>query len=127
MRRHPEIGSRILSGIKVLQSAQEIVLQHQERYDGGGYPAGLGGEEIVLGARIFAVADTLDCITSDRPFQAAASFEAARDEIIRVAGSQLDPWIVDAFHQVPLEEWSQIRHDVANRRRRQLHTARVMA
>jgi len=127
MRKHPEVGSRILSGIRVLQGAKELVVQHQERYDGKGYPAGLKGEEIVLGARIFAVADTLDCVTSDRPFQAAVAFEAARDEIIRVAGTQLDPWIVDAFMQIPLEEWRQIRSDVVVRRRRQNQASGVMA
>jgi putative nucleotidyltransferase with HDIG domain len=115
MRKHPEIGWRILSGIEFLKDARELVLQHQERYDGTGYPAGLSGENINLGARIFAVADTLDCVTSHRPFQAAVSFEAAREEIIRVAGTQLDPWIVDAFLQVPLEEWIQVRREVAAR------------
>lgn len=126
MSKHPEIGSRILSGIEVLQGAREVVLQHQERYDGKGYPAGMRGEEIVLGARIFAIADTLDCVTSDRPFQAAVPFEAARDEIIRVAGTQLDPWIVDAFLQIPLEEWRQIRSDVATRKRRKGRASSVM-
>lgn len=109
MRQHPEIGSRILSGIKFLREAAEIVLRHQERFDGTGYPGGLRGQEIVLGARILAVADTLECMTSDRPFQAATTFEAARDEIARVAGSQLDPEIVRIFLRIPLEEFRALR------------------
>jgi response regulator RpfG family c-di-GMP phosphodiesterase len=113
MRNHPLIGYRILAGIKTLRNAAKLVLHHQEHVDGTGYPAGLKGEEIMLGARIFAVADTLDCITSNRPFQRAATFEAAREEIQRVAGTQLDPDVVAAFEQVPLDDWRQIREAVA--------------
>jgi len=113
MRRHPEIGYRIISGIKFLQEAAKVVLQHHERYDGTGDPAGLRGEAIALGARVVAVADTLDRITSNRPFQAAATYEAARMEIKRVSGSQLDPELVAAFLEVPLDEWKAMRHDVA--------------
>jgi putative nucleotidyltransferase with HDIG domain len=112
MRRHAEIGYRILSGINFLREAAEMVLRHQEKYDGSGYPGGLRGEEIVLGARILAVADTLECMTSDRAFQAAMSFEAAREGITRLAGSQLDPWIVRAFLQIPLPEFMSIRDNV---------------
>jgi len=111
MRKHPETGYRILAGIKFLRAAAEIVLHHQERYDGTGYPAGLQGEDIALGARIIAVADTLECMTSDRPFQKAASFEAAREEIMRVAGTQLDPWIVNAFIQIPIAEFQALRQE----------------
>ncbi len=113
MRKHPEIGFRILSGIKSLKNASRLVLHHQERFDGSGYPAGLKGNEIMPSARIFAVADTLDCMTSNRPFQAACSFEAAREEIRRVAGTQLDPEVVAAFEAIPLDEWRQIRAAVA--------------
>jgi putative nucleotidyltransferase with HDIG domain len=108
MRKHPEIGFRILSKIGLLKDAAKIVLQHQERYDGTGYPAGLAGDGIVLGARIFAVADTLDCMTTNRPFQKATTFEAARDEIIRVSGTQLDPRIVQKLLEIPLEEWKKV-------------------
>jgi len=104
MRRHPEIGYRILSEIKVLQPASLIVLQHQERYDGSGYPGGLCGEEILLGARILSVADTFECLTIDRPFQQAVSADEAQEILMRLAGSQLDPWIVDAFLRIPLSE-----------------------
>jgi putative nucleotidyltransferase with HDIG domain len=115
MRRHPEIGYRILSGIKFLREAALLVLHHQERFDGSGYPAGLRGTAIDLGARIFAVADTLDCMTSTRPFQAPVPFEAARDEIFRVAGTQLDPDVVAHFDAIPIREWNEIRLEVADR------------
>ncbi len=118
MRKHPEIGYRILSGIKFLREASVIILQHHENYDGTGYPAGLRGEEITLGARIFAVADTLDCLTTDRPFQTAVSMEEARERISHAGSTRLDPWIVDAFLELPAEEWSAIRAAVAGKGRR---------
>jgi putative nucleotidyltransferase with HDIG domain len=113
MRRHSDIGFRILSGIKFLQSAAELVYQHQERYDGSGYPAGLKGEQISLGARIFSVADTLDGMTSARPFLSAMTFEEARDRIARLAGTLLDPEIVKVFLKIPLDDWREIRREVA--------------
>ena len=116
MRKHPEIGYRILSGIRFLQEAARIVLQHHERFDGSGYPAGLKGDEIEAGARIFAVADTMDCITSIRPYRAAETYESARREIECAAGSQLDPQVVAAFLEVPLEEWRAIRRSVTAQR-----------
>jgi putative nucleotidyltransferase with HDIG domain len=91
MRRHPEMGARILEGVPFLAGAREIVLTHQERFDGSGYPAGLRGRRIPLGARIFAVADVLDALLSDRPYHRALPFEAAIGEIRREAGSILDP------------------------------------
>lgn len=97
MRRHPEIGATILSSIPFLSTAAEIVLSHQERWDGNGYPRRLKGEDIPLGARIFAVADTLDAIVSDRPYRRGVSFEAARAEIARCSGTQFDPQVVQAF------------------------------
>ena len=89
-----------------------IVLQHQERYDGRGYPAGLRGEQIVIGARLFAVADTYDAITSDRPYRKAQSHDAAIAEMRRVSGTQLDPSAVTAFCALPEDEWVAIRRDV---------------
>jgi putative two-component system response regulator len=117
MRKHPEIGWRILSGIKFLQDAARVVLQHHERFDGSGYPAGLKGEEIELGARVFAVADTMDCITSMRPYKPAETFERARDEIESSSGTQLDPKIVAAFRAVPLDEWRAIRRGATGKKR----------
>lgn len=97
MRTHPEKGYRIVSQIPGMEEAAEIVLSHEERFDGSGYPRGLRGEKICLGARLFAVIDTLDAITSDRPYRKASSFEQARDEITRMSGTQFDPLAVQAF------------------------------
>ncbi len=118
MRKHPEIGYRILSGINFLQRPARLVLQHHERFDGGGYPAGLKGEDIELGARIFAVADTLDCMTSIRPFRQASTFEVARREIESAAGIQLDPKVVTAFLEITPDEWRAIRRGVTAKTRR---------
>src|SRR6266436_1938939 len=94
------------------RDASVIVLQHQERYDGRGYPSGLKGDQIVLGARLFAVADTYDAITSDRPYRKAQPHEAAVIEMQRVAGTQLDPQGVSAFCAIEEQEWLQIRSEV---------------
>lgn len=112
MKLHPEIGFRMLSNIPYLRAASMIVWQHQERWDGGGYPGKLGSEKIVIGARIFSIADTLDAITSDRPYRKGRPLEVARAEIARVGGTQLDPNLVKAFLEVPPEEWEGIRKDV---------------
>jgi response regulator RpfG family c-di-GMP phosphodiesterase len=112
MREHPRLGWALLQRIEFLRDASVIVLQHQERYDGNGYPAQLKGDQIVLGARLFAVADTYDAITSDRPYRKAQSHEAATAEMRRVAGSQLDPKGVEAFCAIPRDEWLRIRHEV---------------
>ncbi|MFZ2542292.1 MAG: HD domain-containing phosphohydrolase [Gallionella sp.] len=97
MRTHPEKGYRIVSQIPGMEKAAEIVLSHEERFDGSGYPRGLRGEQICLGARLFAVIDTLDAITSDRPYRKAESFDIAKIEIVRVSGIQFDPLAVQAF------------------------------
>jgi len=94
MRRHPLIGYEILSGIAFLRPASQIVLCHHEHWDGKGYPQGLSRDAIPLGARIFAVADALDAITSDRLYRPARSFAEALAEIERCAGSQFDPGVV---------------------------------
>ena len=112
MREHPHLGWALLQRIEFLRDASVIVLQHQERFDGKGYPAGLAGEQIVLGARLFAVADTYDAITSDRPYRKAQSHDAALLEMQRVSGTQLDPQGVNAFCALPEAEWQAIRHDV---------------
>jgi len=97
MRRHPENGHAILRGVPYMERAAEIVLCHEERYDGSGYPRGLAGQSIPLASRLFAVIDTLDAITSDRPYRAAQTYDAAKAEIRRGAGAQFDPLAVDAF------------------------------
>ncbi len=112
MQRHPALGYEILSGIAFLDRARLIPLHHQEQFDGRGYPAGLKGEEICLGARIFAVVDTYDAITSDRPYRSARSYEIARREIEKYAGTQFDPQVVDAWLKVPGEEWARIRREL---------------
>jgi putative nucleotidyltransferase with HDIG domain len=115
MRKHPEVGYRILESIHFLRPAAEIVLAHQERWDGGGYPRKLSAEAIPLGARIFMIADTLDAMTSDRPYRKAASFGQARQEIARCGGTQFDPRCVEAFLALPDEELQLLRdqgHDL---------------
>ncbi len=108
MQQHVQIGFDVVKDIPFLADAAEIILMHHERYDGGGYPRGLKGKEILVGARIFAVADTLDAITSDRPYRRASSFEAAFETIRRVSGSQFDPQIVDVFLSIRKDIWPTI-------------------
>ncbi len=112
MRRHSEIGYAMLSRIPFLREAAEIVLAHQEFYDGTGYPRGLRGEEIPLGARIFAVADTLDAMTSDRPYRRALPIAAAQEEIQRCSGTQFDPKVVEVFLSLPDSQWLELRENV---------------
>ncbi len=97
MRTHPAIGHRILSSLPFLDSAAEIVLHHEERFDGTGYPDGLRGEQISFWARLFAVIDTLDAMVFDRPYRKGMPFEAAQREIQRMSGTQFDPQAVEAF------------------------------
>jgi putative nucleotidyltransferase with HDIG domain len=112
MRLHPEKGYRILENIEFLSMAREIVFHHQERWDGTGYPTGKRGVEIPLGARIFAVVDTLDAMTSDRPYRKALPYGRAREELIRYAGRQFDPDIVEAFCRIPEERWAEERRRI---------------
>lgn len=109
IKEHPFLGYEMVEEFMFLQKASRVVLFHHESYDGQGYPYGLKGEEIPLEARIFAIADTLDAITSDRPYRKGKSFRVAFDEIERVRGTQFDPNIVDAFLSVPEEKWQQIK------------------
>ena len=97
MRRHPELGYRMLQRIDFLKDAAEIVHAHHEHYDGSGYPRGLKGDEIPLGARIFAVVDAYDAMTSYRPYRKARPHRKAVEEIVRNSGIQFDPDVVRAF------------------------------
>jgi response regulator RpfG family c-di-GMP phosphodiesterase len=101
MREHPAIGYRLLAEFDDLQVEAAIVLSHHERFDGGGYPLGLRGKEIPLGARVFSIVDTFDAITSNRPYRAAQSSAVAKAEIERMAGQQFDPDLVNVFLGIP--------------------------
>ncbi len=114
MREHCKRGYEMVRKIPFLREAAEIVYSHQERFDGEGYPRGLQGEEIPLGARIFALADTLDAMTSNRPYRKGTSFAAAAEEIVRCAGKQFDPQIVEVFTAMPLETWSGLRAETSS-------------
>ncbi len=116
MQTHARIGYDLVSRIAFLAPAAEIVLTHQERYDGTGYPQGLVGNEIPLGARIFSVADTLDAMTSDRPYRRALPLAAAQAEIEREAGRQFDPEVVRVFLSFPEDAWENVRLEVAGLR-----------
>jgi response regulator RpfG family c-di-GMP phosphodiesterase len=116
MQTHARVGYDLVCRIAFLAPAAEIVLTHQERFDGTGYPQGLVGEEIPLGARIFAVADTLDAMTSDRSYRQALPFSEARAEILREAGRQFDPEVVKVFLSIPEQVWKSIRLQVAGLR-----------
>ena len=99
--RHPEIGSEILRDVDFLGDAKLVVRHHHERWDGKGYPDGLAGDAIPLAARVFAVADTLDALTTIRPYRPASAWSVAREEIRAGAGTQFDPTVVAAFEQIP--------------------------
>jgi len=109
MRRHPEIGYEIVRGIESLAEAAEIVRHHHERWDGSGYPDGLAGEAIPLADRVFAVADTLDAITTDRPYRPGSPLAEAREEIRGMAGSQFDPAVVTALDEIADDVLERIR------------------
>lgn len=113
MQTHARVGYDLVSKIGFLAPAAEIVLTHQERFDGTGYPQGLMGEEIPLGARIFAVSDTLDAMTSDRPYRRALPLSTARAEITLESGRQFDPEVVRIFLSLPEHLWEKIRMEVA--------------
>jgi putative nucleotidyltransferase with HDIG domain len=113
MIKHPQIGSEILRHIDFLDEAKVVVLHHHERWDGQGYPDGLSGEAIPLQARVFAVADTLDALTTDRPYRPAVGWAEARQAIRAEAGAQFDPAIVAAYETLPDEAFARIRDGMA--------------
>jgi ribonuclease P protein subunit RPR2 len=107
--RHPVTGWEILREIDFLGEAKLVVRHHHERWDGAGYPDGLAGEEIPLAARVFAVADALDALTTDRPYRPASPWSEAREIIAAAAGTQFDPAVVQAFGGVPDARFDEIR------------------
>ena len=114
IKRHPIIGAKILEGIDYFKKAIEVVLYHHERWDGKGYPFGLSDGKIPLSARIFAVADALDAMTTNRPYRRKISFEEAKDEIKRCSGTQFDPKVVEVFLSIPLKVWQDVQKRLAN-------------
>lgn len=109
MKLHPIHGQRILRNIKFLEGAARIVAQHHEKWDGSGYPVGLRGEDIDIGARIFAVVDAFDAMVSDRVYRKGCPYEDALAELERCAGTQFDPLVVEAFKHIPREDWEILR------------------
>ena len=112
MKKHSRLGYELLQKIDFLGDSASIVLYHHERYDGTGYPEGLSGEEIPLGARIFSVIDALDALTSDRSYRKGVSFETARNVIKKASGTQFDPAVVDVFMSIDCSEWESIKQRV---------------
>jgi cyclic di-GMP phosphodiesterase len=112
MQQHAQLGYQMLRKIPFLHEAANIVYSHQERFDGSGYPRGLKGDQIPLGARIFAVADTFDAVTSDRPYRAAQSISSGRREIERQSGKQFDPEIVNVFQSITEQIWQELRREI---------------
>ena len=109
VRRHPVIGTEILRDVDFLGEGKLVVRHHHERWDGQGYPDGLAGETIPLAARVFAVADALDALTTDRPYRPASSFEAARKEVYAGNGTQFDPAVVAAYREIPDSTFEALR------------------
>src|SRR4051794_11918561 len=109
LHKHPLLGAQMVAATRALEGAEKVVRCHHERWDGHGYPAKMPGPEIPLAARIFAVADTLDAITSDRAYRRGQSIEAAREAIRAGAGSQFDPQVVDALDSLSDDELEQLR------------------
>jgi ribonuclease P protein subunit RPR2 len=112
MQRHPVIGEEIISEIAFLEPARALVRHHHERWDGGGYPDGLAGTEIPLVARVFALADALDALTSDRPYRSGVAIAEAR-EVIESAEGQFDPEVLEAFATISDERIDEIRRSLA--------------
>lgn len=112
METHVQLGHDLLSHFPFFEAPAEIILTHQEHFDGKGYPQGLTGCEIPIGARIFAVADALDAMTSDRPYRQALPYSIAREEIVRQSGRQFDPKVVEAFLSLPEKVWENIRLEI---------------
>jgi len=111
IKLHPVLGYGLIREIKMVKEVGNIILYHHERYDGTGYPRGLKKNSIPLEARVFALADALDAITSHRPYRKERDFKTAKKGILENRGTQFDPQVVDAFCSVGLEEWEKIRYE----------------
>lgn len=111
IRLHPSLGFGLIKEIKLVPEVGNIILYHHERFDGRGYPQRLKGTSIPLEARIFALADALDAITSYRPYRRERDFKVARDEIIKNKASQFDPEVVEAFCSIEIDKWEKIRFE----------------
>ena len=111
MRTHPELGFMMVADVKQLEKAREIILNHHERYDGKGYPNGISGSTIPLGARLFTIADSFDAMISDRPYRKGMTIAEARAEVRRCSGTQFDPLCVAAFEQITDEELEAIAQE----------------
>jgi ribonuclease P protein subunit RPR2 len=111
MRRHPEVGANLLRDLRFLGPALDVVRHHHERWDGGGYPDGLAGTRIPLWARIFAVVDTVDAMTSTRPYRPALPLDAALAVLRRESGRQFDPCCVDAFLRLDRRRVAELLED----------------
>jgi response regulator RpfG family c-di-GMP phosphodiesterase len=126
MREHPVHGQMILRGIEFLAGAALVVGQHHEKWDGSGYPLGLAGEEIDICARIFAVADAYDAITSDRVYRKGKPYEDAAQELDAWAGKQFDAAVVEAFHKVPKEDWAILHAQSLVKKKDELEVSRMV-
>lgn len=109
MKLHPLHGQKILRNISFLQGATRIVAQHHEKWDGTGYPFGLRGEDIDIGARIFSVVDAFDAIISDRVYRKGRPYKEALEELEKHSGTQFDPLVIEAFKNIPKEDWEILR------------------
>jgi len=110
IKEHPLIGAGMMRGLRVSPGIRRMILYHHERFDGRGYPLGLNGRSIPFAARIIALADALDAITSDRSYRARQAFSRARIEIIRGRGTRFDPYVVEAFESLSDENWRQVKN-----------------
>ena len=113
IKRHPVVGAEILRDVSFLGEAKLVVRHHHERWDGTGYPDGLHGDDIPLAARVFALVDTLDALTSDRPYRTAVGWEDARAVIVAETGTQFDPAVVQAYQTIPDSTFARLREAVA--------------
>ncbi len=127
MKRHPQIGARILADIKQIQDLIPGVLHHHERYDGKGYPAGLSGTNIPLMGRLICVADCFDAMTSNRTYRRALPLEAALIEVRRCAGTQFDPTLAETFLRIPADELRQLLNEHQSRTPRTVPTPEFVA